>query len=98
MVTSWRTTSATRRSRTVFAAVSTAARAAASHESLDTPMTSVTRYTLSAIGSFLPGSDAEPGRIRPMRLRSRRRQGERQRLRVGARAQRFAGQDRLLEA
>jgi hypothetical protein len=36
-------------SRTVCAAVSTALRAAASHESGLTPMTSVTRYTLSLI-------------------------------------------------
>src|SRR3954449_5035296 len=49
IVTSSRTTSATRRSRTVLAAGSTALRAAASHDSLLTPITSVTRYTLSAI-------------------------------------------------
>src|SRR6185295_15705860 len=49
MVTSVRMTSATRRSRTGLAAVSTALRAAASHDSLLTPITSVTRYTLSAI-------------------------------------------------
>src|SRR3954452_10895821 len=48
-VTSWRTTSAIRRSRTDFAAVSTALRAAAAHDSLLTPITSVTRYTLSAM-------------------------------------------------
>src|SRR5439155_16353738 len=51
IVTSSRTTSATRRSRTDFAAVSTALRAAASHDSLLTPMTWVTRYTLSVISS-----------------------------------------------
>ena len=43
IVTSWRTTSAIRRSRTDFAAVSTALRAAASHDSVLTPITSVTR-------------------------------------------------------
>src|SRR5271166_6756102 len=46
-------TSAMRRSRTVFAAVSTALRAAASHDSLLTPITSVTRYTPSAITTVL---------------------------------------------
>ncbi len=40
-----------RRSRTVFPAVPTAARAAASHDWLLTPITSVTRWTLSDIGS-----------------------------------------------
>src|SRR4051812_25004180 len=49
MVTSSRTTSAIRRSRTDFAAVSTALRAASAHPSVLTPMTSVTRYTLSAM-------------------------------------------------
>src|ERR1700750_3219050 len=49
MVTSCLRTSATRRSRTDLAAVSTALRAAASHDSLLTPITSVTRYTLSAL-------------------------------------------------
>src|SRR5437660_5398572 len=49
MVTSVRMTSATRRSRIVFAAVSTAFLAAASHDSLLTPITSVTLYTLSDI-------------------------------------------------
>jgi hypothetical protein len=43
MVRSWRTTSAMRRSRTVFAAVSTALRAAASQDSVLTPITYVTR-------------------------------------------------------
>src|SRR5713101_9231851 len=47
MVTSSLTTSATRKSRTVRAAVSTAVRAAASQESVLVPITSVTRYTLS---------------------------------------------------
>src|SRR6476660_8196011 len=51
MTTSCRTTSATRRSRTVWAAVSTAFRAAASQDSLLTPITSVTRYTLSAMST-----------------------------------------------
>ena len=60
IVTSWRTTSATRRSRTVLAAVSTATRAAASHDSLLTPMTSVTRYTLSAMGLSSVGSGSVP--------------------------------------
>src|ERR1700742_2374036 len=63
IVRSCRTTSATRRSRTVLLTVATAARAAASQDSSLTPMTSVTRYTLSAIcglqfagrwGSVLP--------------------------------------------
>src|SRR3954452_2111 len=49
MVTSSRTTSAIRRSRTDLAAVSTALRAASAHPSVLTPMTSVTRYTLSAM-------------------------------------------------
>src|SRR4051794_22317101 len=49
IVRSWRTTSATRRSRSVWPAVVTAARAAASQDSSLTPITSVTRYTLSAI-------------------------------------------------
>ena len=43
IVTSWRMTSAIRRSRTLDAAVSTALRAACSHESGLTPITSVTR-------------------------------------------------------
>src|SRR5436190_2066301 len=47
MVTSSLTTSATRKSRTVRAAVSTAVRAADSQESVLVPITSVTRYTLS---------------------------------------------------
>src|SRR4051794_40209134 len=51
---SWRRTSAIRRSRTVLAAVSIALRAAASHDSLLTPMTSVTRYTLSAMDCSSP--------------------------------------------
>src|SRR5579884_625909 len=41
-----------RRSRTDFAAVSTALCAAASHDSVLVPITSVTRYTLSAIRSL----------------------------------------------
>src|SRR3954462_9876420 len=49
MVRSSRTTSAMHRSRTDFAAVSTALRAASAHPSVLVPMTSVTRYTLSAI-------------------------------------------------
>ena len=49
IVTSKRVASATRISRTVCATVSTALRAAASQESGLTPMTSVTRYTLSLI-------------------------------------------------
>src|SRR4051812_34106888 len=53
IVTSVRSTSATRRSRTLFAAVSTALRAAASHDSLLTPITSVTRYTPSAMHTSL---------------------------------------------
>src|SRR5438445_9852272 len=53
MVTSSRTTSPTRRSRSVLAAVSTAFFAAASQESLLVPITSVTRYTLSAIPTSL---------------------------------------------
>jgi hypothetical protein len=52
--TSWRTTSAMRRSRTVLAAVSTAPRAAASQDSELTPITSVTRYTLLAIKCSFP--------------------------------------------
>ena len=46
-------------SRTVCAAVSTALRAAASQESGLTPMTSVTRYTLSLFGSFLSRIDPD---------------------------------------
>src|SRR5580698_7836707 len=42
-----------RSSRTLLAAVSTATRAAASQDSLLTPTTSVTRYTLSAIRTSL---------------------------------------------
>src|SRR5665213_1346880 len=53
IVTSKRVASATRRSRTVRAAVSTALLAAASHESVLTPITSVTRYTLSLMPSSL---------------------------------------------
>src|SRR4051794_8072795 len=60
MVTSWRTTSATRRSRTVLPAVSTAARAAASQDSLLTPITSVTRYTLSAMWDSSRSGAAKP--------------------------------------
>src|SRR2546427_696663 len=53
-MSSW-TTSAMRRSRRVFAARSTAALAAFSHESVLVPTSSITLYTLSAIaGSFLP--------------------------------------------
>src|SRR3954452_8590244 len=71
IVTSSRVTSATRRSRTDFAAVSTALRAAASHDSLLTPMTWVTRYTLSAMqlpsvggsGATLAGFSACDGRV-----------------------------------
>src|SRR6266851_1517589 len=61
MVTSSLTTSATLRSRTVRAAVSTAVRAAASHESVLVPMTSVTRYTLSVM-SVLPVAAGGPRR------------------------------------
>src|ERR1700748_166792 len=56
MVRSWRTTSAMRSSRTLLAGASTAARAAASQDSLLTPTTSVTRYTLSAM-TYLLGKD-----------------------------------------
>src|SRR3954467_12673338 len=58
MVTSNRVASATRRSRTVWAAVSTAFRAAASPASLLVPITSVTRYTLSLMAS--PRVDCRP--------------------------------------
>src|SRR5690348_3814001 len=69
MVTSVRITSATRRSRTVRPAVSTAFRAAASHDSLLTPITSVTRYTLSDISppSLAFGRFPELSQIRPRR-------------------------------
>src|SRR6266487_6661225 len=53
MVTSSLSTSATRRSRTLLAAVSTATRAAAAHDSLLVPMTWVTRYTLSVMSAPL---------------------------------------------
>src|SRR5260370_42259881 len=53
------TTSATRSSRSDLAAVSTAVRAAASHDWLLVPISSVTRYTLSAMATSFkspPGS------------------------------------------
>src|SRR5438034_3908074 len=51
MVTSCRTTSATRRSRSDLAAVSMADLAAASQDVLLVPTSSVTRYTLSAMAT-----------------------------------------------
>src|SRR3954454_20888803 len=51
MATSWRTTSAMRRSRTLPAAVSIAFFAASAKESGLVPITSVTRYTLPATAS-----------------------------------------------
>src|SRR5216684_3491010 len=52
-MSSW-TTSAMRRSRSVFAARSTAALAAFSHESVLVPTSSITLYTLSAIAGSFP--------------------------------------------
>src|SRR3954453_4035679 len=58
MATSWRTTSAMRRSRTLPAAVSIAFFAASANESGLVPITSVTRYTLPATASpFGRGQD-----------------------------------------
>src|SRR5215213_6733653 len=71
IVRSWRTTSAIRRSRTVLAAVSTAVRAAASQDSLLTPITSVTRYTLSAMRTSLVGTDARKSPTPGARVASR---------------------------
>ena len=76
----------------VLPAVETAALTAASHDWLLTPMTSVTRYTLSAIN---------PPRLK--RTRESTTYGvvvdsvERQRLRVGTRAKRVVGADRPLK-
>src|SRR5947207_1443409 len=54
------TTSATRRSRIVPAAVLIASAAASSHDVLLVPMTSVTRYTLMTLSSRRPPSRAPP--------------------------------------
>src|SRR5262245_30806401 len=66
-------TSPTRRSRSVLDAVSTAFFAAASQESVLVPITSVTRYTLSAIPISLPPTRAQrtpPLRTSPLLLLS----------------------------
>src|ERR671914_394195 len=55
-------TSPTRRSRRDLAAVSTAAVAARSHDSVLVPTTSVKRYTLSGIGHPLPLDDGRAER------------------------------------
>src|SRR3954452_10156124 len=87
MVTSSRTTSAMRRSRTDFAAVSTALRAASAHPSVLVELNSVTRYTLSAMrlpsvggsGGLLhlaPQHDVQPRALcRAVRVGQRRRDG-----------------------
>src|ERR1700694_1039192 len=79
-----------RRSRTVLPAVSTALRAAASQDSLLTPITSVTRYTPSAIGLSLC-STSEPLTLALLPFSRRDRRVRARAARVGATALRSRG-------